>query len=24
VPDASEPNGLWQSTLAGADEFWRI
>jgi Avidin family len=24
VPDASEPSGLWQSTLAGADQFWRV
>ncbi len=23
VPDASEPNGLWQSTLTGADDFER-
>jgi len=24
VPDTNEPTGLWQSTLAGADEFWRV
>jgi len=24
VADQDEPSGLWKSTFAGADEFWRV